>query len=500
MLYIISIYNINIYAYEISRTDNGSIIHWVSGQETYQINANGGPVGSLPAIQAAAQTWSDVPTSSFTFIYGGTTSISEFGINDGINIVSFGPLNEGTVGLNYFWYNAAGAIVDSDLRFNTIYLWGTNGSSGVYDVQSIATHEFGHSLSLADLYDITDAEKTMYGYTDYGETKKRTLHQDDIDGITYIYPRFSTAINVTSPNGGESWTAGTTHNITWTSSGVTNVELKYSVNNGSSWTTIVASTAAATGSYAWTVPAVSSAQCLVRVSDASNATIYDQSNGLFTIQKGLFPPSNLTVSDVPNDQGHSLRLTWTASPSEQDGLVSGYRIYRSRTNIFNAPLPLSQFSVLDSLIFYEQRYTILIDSVSVGAAEYIDPFVPLNEVTYYYWVQTIGKAGASKPVLSSIATLVEGVSQTPQEFKLGKAYPNPFNPSTAIEYTLPRDLSITLEIYNISGQKVATLDSGRKSAGKHTAVWNARGFPSGLYFYTLRAEGYVKTGKALLMK
>ena len=92
------------------------------------------------------------------------------------------------------------------------------------------------------------------------------------------------------------------------------------------------------------------------------------------------------------------------------------------------------------------------------------------------------------------------MAQTPQEFKLGEVYPNPFNPSTTIEYSLPKDAPITLEIYNISGQKVATVDSGRKSAGKHTVVWDARGLPSGVYFYTLRAEEYVKTGKALLMK
>jgi len=85
-------------------------------------------------------------------------------------------------------------------------------------------------------------------------------------------------------------------------------------------------------------------------------------------------------------------------------------------------------------------------------------------------------------------------------FHLGEARPNPFNPSATIEYFLPKDVQITLEIHNISGQKIATVDSGRKSAGKHTVVWDARGLPSGVYFYTLRAGDYVNTGKALLMK
>jgi hypothetical protein len=220
----------------------------------------------------------------------------------------------------------------------------------------------------------------------------------------------------------------------------------------------------------------------------------------FTTQGVLFPPTGLTVSDVPNDQGHHLRLTWTASVSEREGIVTGYRIYRSRTSAFTSPLPLSMFSVLDSLIVYEQKYTILIDTVSVGKTEYIDPCVPKNGVPYYYWVQAVGKTGASKPVISLTPTVVEELAQKPLEFKLGEAFPNPFNPSATIEYFLPKDTPITLEIYNISGQKIATLDSGRKSAGKHTVVWDAHGLPSGVYFYTLRAEGYVRTGKALLMK
>ncbi|MHB9031402.1 MAG: T9SS type A sorting domain-containing protein, partial [Candidatus Latescibacterota bacterium] len=220
----------------------------------------------------------------------------------------------------------------------------------------------------------------------------------------------------------------------------------------------------------------------------------------FTIKKGLLPPSNLTVADIPNDQGHRLRLAWTASPSEQEGMVSKYRVYRSRSGAFTAPVPLTRFAALDSLIFYEQRCTILIDSVSVGKTEFIDTFVPVNGAPYYYWVQAVGLSGASKAVISTIATAAGEVAQAPLEFRLGEARPNPFNPGTTIEYDLPGESAITLEVYNISGQKVATIERCRKSAGKHTVVWDARGLPSGVYFYTLRADGRVKTGKALLVK
>lgn len=79
-------------------------------------------------------------------------------------------------------------IIDTDLVFNSHYSWSTSGASGLFDVQNVATHEFGHFLSLDDLYGSGDTAKTMYYNSDAGETKKRTLHSDDINGINFIYP------------------------------------------------------------------------------------------------------------------------------------------------------------------------------------------------------------------------------------------------------------------------------------------------------------------------
>jgi hypothetical protein len=92
-------------------------------------------------------------------------------------------------------------------------------------------------------------------------------------------------ITVTSPNGGEKWAAGSSHNITWTTSGsVGNVKIQYSKNNGSSWTTIISSTGN-DGSYSWSVPNVSSNQCLVKVSETDGSPT-DTSNSVFSITSG----------------------------------------------------------------------------------------------------------------------------------------------------------------------------------------------------------------------
>ncbi|MBU2508691.1 MAG: DUF2341 domain-containing protein, partial [Bacteroidetes bacterium] len=93
----------------------------------------------------------------------------------------------------------------------------------------------------------------------------------------------SQAISITSPNGGENLLVGSVQNITWTSTGVANVKLEYTTDNGTNWATIIASTPASSGSYAWTIPNTPSSQCKVRISDVANTNIFDESNNVFTI-------------------------------------------------------------------------------------------------------------------------------------------------------------------------------------------------------------------------
>lgn len=72
--------------------------------------------------------------------------------------------------------------------FDTDFTWGdATIDPAVMDLQNIATHEIGHGAGLDDVYDLACSEVTMYGYSDYGETKKRTLEEPDITGIQELY-------------------------------------------------------------------------------------------------------------------------------------------------------------------------------------------------------------------------------------------------------------------------------------------------------------------------
>jgi len=77
---------------------------------------------------------------------------------------------------------------------------------------------------------------------------------------------------------------------------------------------------------------------------------------------------------------------------------------------------------------------------------------------------------------------------------------NPFNPSTTIEFSLPRSGYVRLKVFNILGEEVATLVEEELDVGTYTRRWNAIGVASGIYFYRLQTGDFVDTKKLLLLR
>jgi hypothetical protein len=88
----------------------------------------------------------------------------------------------------------------------------------------------------------------------------------------------------------------------------------------------------------------------------------------------------------------------------------------------------------------------------------------------------------------------------PSRAKLLQNYPNPFHPSSTIEYHLPAKAFVTLKVYNLLGQEVATLVNQKQEAGSYQVQFDGRGLASGMYFYRLQAGDFVDTKKLLLLK
>jgi hypothetical protein len=96
-------------------------------------------------------------------------------------------------------------------------------------------------------------------------------------------------------------------------------------------------------------------------------------------------------------------------------------------------------------------------------------------------------------------------NEIPNSTQLHNNYPNPFNPTTTINYSLNYNSNVTLEVFNIKGQKIKTLENEDKIAGNHSLIWNGKdsddeSVASGVYFYKLVSEEHSFVKKMVLMK
>jgi Zn-dependent metalloprotease len=114
---------------------------------------------------------------------------------------------------------------------------------------------------------------------------------------------------------------------------------------------------------------------------------------------------------------------------------------------------------------------------------------------YPYWKSSF-EFTASKLATS----IYEQSVLLPKEFVLMQNYPNPFNPKTIISYQLAMNSDVNISIYNLLGQKVATLVNKKQMAGSYTAEWDASGFASGIYYYHIKAGEFEEVNKMVLIR
>lgn len=147
-----------------------------------------------------------------------------------------------------------------------------------------------------------------------------------------------------------------------------------------------------------------------------------------------------------------------------------------------------------------------------GTEQYIDAQMRLGLIspqagaTLKYVMNKVAESIAPAPVVAA-QEAADGVGSVnaPAAFNLGQNYPNPFNPTTIISFSLPTASQVSLEVYNLLGQRVRTLADGPMTAGAHSLTWNAtdqngRAVSSGMYFYRLVAGDQTASRKMILLK
>ncbi len=157
---------------------------------------------------------------------------------------------------------------------------------------------------------------------------------------------------------------------------------------------------------------------------------------------------------------------------------------RSDTRTYQQAVDGSYYDRTISYLFLTMNGT----QISVDAADTSSPntgVIPVSNITF---------------INAGITDVRQANNTIPENFKLEQNFPNPFNPTTTISYSIPSSQKVILKVYDELGREVTTLVNNDQSAGNYSADFNAAGLASGIYFYRLQAGDFVQMKKMILMK
>ncbi len=198
-------------------------------------------------------------------------------------------------------------------------------------------------------------------------------------------------------------------------------------------------------------------------------------------------PVNMLSLNAVAKNGRTAMIEWETA-SEQDNL--GFVLLRSET----------ENGLFEEIASYQTTDKLRGQGTKLTETKYLyeDSHNTQPGKTYYYKLVSVDLDGTRHNITLGGQSVWS--VELPLEYALDQNYPNPFNPVTTIQFSLEKAGRTTLEIYNVLGQKVATLVNGELSAGAHRYQWNASGMASGIYFYRLRSQNFVATKKMILVK
>lgn len=300
------------------------------------------------------------------------------------------------------------------------------------------------------------------------------------------------------PQGGETFITNSQVYIYWGTSSAGNVNIEYSTNAGSTWTSAATNISAQQHYYVWTVPYMAtSTTSRLRIYDAGNPnasdttpnfTIKVQLNGISTVT----PVSPTTLITSPADTSR-ITFVWT-STGTLPGITYKWKIrkgsgqYTTFTSDSNgtATRMTIRKSKLDSLA---KSFGLSGDSVLCAWAG--TGYLNTDSVT----------SNANILIIKSSSVGVSNISSViPSEHKLYSNYPNPFNPVTKIKFEIPKDEFVKITVFDLSGKAVTELVSEKLKAGAYETSFNAASLASGTYFYKIETNSFTETRKMVLLK
>ncbi len=226
-----------------------------------------------------------------------------------------------------------------------------------------------------------------------------------------------------------------------------------------------------------------------------NLLAIDPTGILFaSTDSGFFRSTNDGASWKEIDQSLPLSFIRWGSPSGPGPLVAYYGIPNIRSIAFNSAGQV--YVGYDRGVYFStdngDTWTPFIQNAATNYSVTALAFDP-EGFLYGGGNGTIYRS----TITTSVPTMREG---HPRSWNLGQNYPNPFNPTTQIQYSVPLRGYVSLKVYNLLGQEIATLIDGIQQAGDHKATFDGTGLASGVYFYRLRTGSFVETKKLVLLR
>ena len=212
--------------------------------------------------------------------------------------------------------------------------------------------------------------------------------------------------------------------------------------------------------------------------------------------------TNFIAVDFQNNRQDASEMThfhmdfWT-SAADLDGKVFNSKFsHWGGTGGEVSALELNINTATDPAIVNEMWVTI-----DVPISDFVNTPEARDDLAQFLITSNLSEAYVDNIYLyRQTSTSIEREDPLPNSLSLAPNYPNPFNPSTTIRYTLSRGGDVSLEVFTITGQRVATLVSGMAQAGSHQVIFDASHLSSGVYTYRLQSGNQVKTRKMMLIK
>ncbi|MFN8547163.1 MAG: T9SS type A sorting domain-containing protein [Candidatus Eisenbacteria bacterium] len=329
-------------------------------------------------------------------------------------------------------------------------------------------------------------------------------------------------VTLTSPNGGEVWKAGSSHNITWTANdntGVTAVDLAWSSDGGATFPNVIATGLTNSGSFAWTVPNAPTGTARVRATarDANSNSAADASDANFTIDlwvisasagaNGSIAPSGAV--GVVEHANQSFTMTAAVGHHVADVLVDSGSVGPLTAYTFNDVI--ANHTIQAS--FAPDAHLLNISIVGSGSVAK-SPDQPSYDYGTSVTLTATADPGfdfqgwsgdvtstqnplvvvmnADLNIVATFAASSAVAEPVVTELALAPVQPNPSSGGARSEFALPQSAKVSVELLDVRGRVVRTLASGEYPAGRHAVVLPSssdHGLGSGVYFLRLQANG-----------